>query len=515
MPTAKEQLVLEARKKLEHNILLFSKFTSPGTHVVKSPSFHYELAEIYENPRYNRVNIIAPRGHAKSSLAKAMALHHLEYGPTKIKFILLVSKTQDHAIRLLNDIKSMIEYSPGYREVYGYKGKETARTWSKEEVELSDGSVILTRGASQQIVGLNHLGQRPTLVIYDDPEDHKNTLNKEQMEKTLRILMKDVEPCVDPMHGRIFVIGTPQREGCLIEKIKDMPNWITKHYDAIIDENKKKVLWPEWLPWDKLMEKKAAYEAINKLSIFYSEYRCQIISDEDQLFTPGDFRYWDGEFFFDESKQKFIKITHLGQKVKEELDWVVSWQELKEPIVEPVNVFMGVDPASSISDTADYSVIMPIAVDKNKKCYVLPFYRKRVKPMELAKAIIHYFQMYKPEKTNIETVGYQEMLRDYLKNESNVYIPGMEIKNNVRSPKSKRIETLQPFFYNKQILFKRNMPNLDELESELLLYPRSSHDDTLDGLFYAKKSIYIPTHEYGKKPVVIKRHQVLDGWAVA
>ena len=33
-----------------------------------------------------------------------------------------------------------------------------------------------------------------------------------------------------------------------------------------------------------------------------------------------------------------------------------------------------------------------------------------------------------------------------------------------------------------------------ELRDELLLYPRSKHDDLLDGLFYANKGIYPPNH---------------------
>ena len=81
----------------------------------------------------------------------------------------------------------------------------------------------------------------------------------------------------------------------------------------------------------------------------------------------------------------------------------------------PVNVFMGVDPASSVRKTADYSVIMPVAVDENNNRYILQYYRQRATPMQLAESIIEYFKIFKPVKVRVESVGYQEMLREYLK----------------------------------------------------------------------------------------------------
>ena len=161
----------------------------------------------------------------------------------------------------------------------------------------------------------------------------------------------------------------------------------------------------------------------------------------------------------------------------------------------PVNIFMGVDPASSIRKTADYSVIMPIAVDKENNRYVLPYYRKRATPMKLAESIIQYFKMYKPSKVRIESVGYQEMLREYIRTrceEENIFISGLEIKESPRTSKSSRLETMEPYFAQGKMYMKKDML---ELKDELLLYPRGKHDDLLDGMYYAMKGIYKPSHE--------------------
>lgn len=155
---------------------------------------------------------------------------------------------------------------------------------------------------------------------------------------------------------------------------------------------------------------------------------------------------------------------------------------------------MGVDPASSTKRTADYSTVVSVAIDKHNNKYVLPYFRKRSTPMNLADSIIKQFKKYKPTKTRIESVGYQEMLREYLRQQSEeqgLFISGLEIKENPRTSKSSRLETLEPHFAQGKMYITPNMP---DLKNELLLYPRSKHDDLLDGLFYAMKGNYVPYH---------------------
>ena len=49
-----------------------------------------------------------------------------------------------------------------------------------------------------------------------------------------------------------------------------------------------------------------------------------------------------------------------------------------------------------------------------------------------------------------------------------------------------------------------------ELEDELMLYPRAKNDDLLDGLFYANKNAYIPSHSSKKE----KDKNKNDWWTV-
>lgn len=487
-------------EKLKDNVILFGKVVAPNMFSLPSPGFHYDLADIYHNDKIDRVVIEAPRGHAKSTLvAGIFVLHHLMFFPGT-KVILLVSRTEGHCIRLLNTIKDILDFSENFREIFGYWGRHSAKAWRDQEIELKDGSLIVARGMNQQIVGLKHKEQRPTLTILDDPEDETNTKTPESMETNLRILLKTILPGRDASKGRLFVIGTPQRAGCMVEVLRGMSGWESRIYDAIVDEQEKKTLWPELWPWEKLMQEKEALEAINRVSIFYSEYRCQIIGDEDQLFKPEYMRYWDGKYFVGENGEAYIEIQELGEPVKEKIEWEVKWTRLSEPEIVPINVFMGVDPASSIKQSADYSCIMPIGVDKEERRFVLPFFKARVSPMALAENIISKFLQYKPKKTTIETIGYQEMIRDYLSSDEvrakrGIHIPGLEYDDKTTKPresKSVRLESLEPLFANKKVYLKKGMT---DFENELFLYPRTRKSpDMIDAFYYANSKVWTPYH---------------------
>jgi len=465
---------------MQEDMLLFGRMVMPNMFSSESPPFHYSLTESLLDKDEKQINVIAPRGHAKSSVVAGIyPLFHLMFDKG-IKVIVLVSRTQSHATKLLGTIKDVLDYSQEFRYFFGYWGMQSARKWTNTEIELKDGSVIICKGTGQQIRGIKHGNQRPTLLILDDPEDENNTKTSEAMEYNLRWLLQSGVPSLDPLTGRICVIGTPQHERCMVETLKDMKGWKTLEFRP--DLEKKIALWDEVWPVDKLIQKKEELESINRLSVFYREYLCQIVGDEDNLFRKDDIQYYDGYIEQDEAGLSTLVLTNLnGEEVNER---------------RPVNIFTGVDPASSTKKTADYSVIFNIAIDDENNRFVLPYYRKRATPLNLADAIIRNFKHYNSTKTRIESVGYQEMLRQYIKEESEkqgLFIPGLEIKENPRTRKSYRLESLQPLFANKRVFIKKDM---QALQDELLLYPRGKHDDLLDGFFYANKNSYRPSHSY-------------------
>ena len=103
-------------------MILFGKVVMPNMFSVESPDFHYDIAKTLMNRSHKQINIIAPRGHAKSSIVGGVyPLYHIMFdkGP---KLIVLVSRTQDHAVKLLGTIKDVLDFSPQFRQLFGYWG---------------------------------------------------------------------------------------------------------------------------------------------------------------------------------------------------------------------------------------------------------------------------------------------------------------------------------------------------------------------------------------------------------
>ncbi len=495
--------IKKIRQRLSVDMLLFGKYTIPEMFTEPSADFHREVADLLIDPEIKKLLIMAPRKHAKSSLVACVhALHHIMFfkGP---KVVVLVSKTQGHAKRLLGTIKDVLDHGTMFRKIFGYWGRYSASEWSSSQIILKDGTLVIALGTGQMVVGLKQVHQRPTLILLDDPEDMENTKTHEALRHNIRWLLKSLLPTLDTKRGSIVVIGTPQCEGCMILKLFKLPGWTTRHYDSIIDEDTHEVLWPEGCSYEFIMGEKKDAEAAGELSVWYSEYRCTIISDEEQLFKPEYNRFYRGWFESSKIGKAYMHITHRADKKAD-----LGKGKLEKEEIIPVNPFMGVDPASSESRRADPSVNFPGCVDKDWNIYLLPYYRKRVPPTEHCRAIVEYYEKYYPLKTTIEATGYQEALRNILrtfshlwtKDHNPVFIPGLEAKVLPREKKTKRHKSaLHIHFYQRHVYLLEGM---ETLESELSMWreDKTKIDDLMDGFYYMLLKAYPPIHEYeGKK----------------
>ena len=453
---------LEAIEKLQTNLLLLGKVIAPATFSLPSPPVHKKIVAYLLDKSLKFLDIIAPRGIAKTTIVTLLIIHHLflDDEPGR-KFVVIISKTQAHAKSILSTIKEILAYSAGFKQLFGYQGEHVSKIWRDDAIVLSNGNGITTRGTGQPMRGINLNSQRPTLIIVDDPEDENNTKTKEAMDGNLMFILQSVTPSVDAKRGRVIVIGTPLHELCIVQRLSTMSSWTHVFFQNCIEKGI--ALWEESRSLQWLIDKKNELADHGLVRSYYQEYECELIAGVDSMFKSEYIEFYDDN----------TKLTWNDND---------CFLQFESGMTIPVNVYMGVDPASSIQQSADYSTIVPIAVDSKMNIYVLPYFRKRVQPMDLADSIENHYLMYKPNLTTIESVGYQEMLRQYMR--TRIFIPGLEIKENPRQNKSSRLEMLQPFFAQHKIFLKRNMK---ELIDELIMFPKGKHDDLLDGLYYAVK----------------------------
>lgn len=462
---------------MRQNINLFASICLKETVFERTPEFHSEVYHALQGrgPEFRKVLTVLPRGHAKTTIAGKIYPLHTALFAQKPEIIVLVSKTQGHAKRLLRWIKDKLN-SDTLRYWFGDYGESTARSWASDEIILKNNVMFVALGMGQQIRGITHSDARPTIIVVDDPEDDENTRTEESMSNNLDWLLGEADYALDPHTGKLIVIGTTIRDGCMVLRLREASGWHVIWKPAITNFERREVLWPERFPFDRLMADKRDKESVGKGNQWAREMQLEIMSSVEQIFRPDDIDpfFYNGEF--EALPNRPWGILKIGDRKI------------------PVNVFMGVDPASSLSKRADYSVVFPIGMCAKGHIWCLPYHRERMQPMQLGEKILKMGDQYRPIKANVESVQFQEMLRQYVYDEmrkkadaGGFWIAGLDAKNLPRGEKTQRLEGMQHYFTTHRVHLLEGM---NDFRQELVGFPRSAHDDTLDAFFLAVKGAY-------------------------
>jgi len=449
---------------------------------VPSAEFHKTICTDYLEKKSDRFCYIAPRGHAKSSIvAGVIALHHIEYADHDQKVILLVSKTLSHAEGLLDTLKNILSGEDGdglYASHFGRRDRHNCRRWGKSRIELPNRTTIIAKGTGQQVVGLKKDSQRPTLIIFDDPEDMENTKTAESMEYNLKWLLQSIMPAKDP-RGLVILIGTPQHELCMVETIMKMKGWVSRRWQALSGEgwendySKAKALWPERHPVEAMIREYESSLSIGMASAFYREYQCVVVGDGDRKFTlrmmkhyrldkienAGGVRVLHGRYFsFDPGAKEYVPGTKFQYAI---------------------TVQAGIDLASTVTSRSDFSVNFFWGLTACRKLFVLEFDRFRHHPLETAKRLKKRLLHWQPDWVYIEQQGFQVMIRDTLRQSMNINFPGMGNKITYSDKKEDRVySALQPHYAAGNVFHP--VKEDTNLRNELLMFPRGATDDIID-----------------------------------
>ncbi len=474
-----------------NDIQYFASLCLPSAVKKKIPPFHDKIYADLLNDELKFLLIAAPRGSAKSTLgsliyvmwllARKHAVIWLRANGYTIEgdfddlYIILVSEAQGQSKNFLSRIKYHLEISRPLRALIGDLGEDTARTWREDEIKLADGTRIVAVGTKQRIRGVITEDSRPSHVIVDDFESEQNAATEEAMYKNLKWMTEAVMPSMRG-DGKMVVIGTVIHEECFLMKAraddidnKEQPGTWKVHWYQIIDEDTGKSIWPEEYPMGRIQAIKNRYMRLTgSLNGFYQEYM-NIPQNPDE--APF--------------KDKYIR--HHSYKYRYTVEYgSVLYKTLGDgsEVVIPINVYLGIDPASSLSKTADYFVIIAVGVDEDRNLYIINIFRKREDPALHVERIFEFVDRYHPNKTTIETTGYQEALRANCKQrmkDEKRYIRGLESGFKPRQPKDARLESLVPLFAQGKVFLRHED---DIFEAEVLAYPKGKKDQ-LDAFWLA------------------------------
>jgi predicted phage terminase large subunit-like protein len=482
----------KALEKLYHNMALFGKICFPTAIRSSTPPFHHELYKALQNRGKRRVLAAAPRGTAKSTVFSLIfPMHQIAFKKSNEEvFIVIISESQTQSINFLSRIKYHLTHTKGFSDVFGDLGPNTASRWTNTDIILANNARIVAVGTGQRVRGFITGDTRPTAIIIDDFESELNAATSEARAKNRKWITEAVIPSLAD-GGRILMVGTVISEDCFLYWAKDSPTW-TVLWTAITNDDGSPV-WPERFPADRIKEIRQEYESVGNITGFYQEYMNIAQAPDDAPF-----------------KDKWLKLHHYDFERIEGQNCLV--REIgEEKKVIPVDLYTGVDPASSLNPRADFFVIATIGKDNDDNVYIVDLFRAHLNPSEQPDKIIEIFKKFRPRKMKIETVAYQEALRQSVRKrmlEENLYIPGLEKGYKPRTRKSERLISMVPVFAKGRFFFR---PQDDIAQAEFLSYPRGKHDDIMDAIWMALDNAKpCRLKSVGKQEKTNKKKKLLD-----
>lgn len=414
----------------------------------------------------HRVNIIAPRESAKTTILVMFLTWVIAKDPLKTHFIGSVSAGQ--AEDRLSMIRELIETNERFRNVFPHIHIDGRRTNNKSEFTVwsSEGGLdyngyrtnVSLKGdmknpticafgiGSSQVIGKRFSG----IVCCDDLHSDANSATAALRQKVEDWFNRTLLPCVKE-EGRVAVICTrwapDDMSGRIAEKVDlyGQPLWHTIEIPAINKAGES--YWPEYWPVAKLQNKQAEV----------------------------------GEVMF----QLMFLNNPLGMSSN-----MFKLEMLRKPLPVPLpefkSVVISVDLAILEKSSSDYSVFAAIGRDAKPKyydMYILDLLRARISSERVIDELIEFCDRMSREYT-IEAVLFENQaltlssFNEFRGRESN-YKPKLVP---LKGDKGARLFGVSLKAQRGGLFINQDMPTHAALISELIGFPKTEHDDIVDAV---------------------------------
>lgn len=359
----------------------------------------------------------------------------------------------------------------------------------------------MSYAAGQNLRGVRHGKDRPTLIIADDLEDKLQVASEEQRSK-LRDWFNSTLMKAGTPDTNVIVVGTVFHHDALLANLLDpakSPGWKGLRYKAVEQFSGRADLWERW---GAIMRSQAVYEgatgpeaaakflAANTVtmhadvrvlwpeqysylelmqtrlregeSTFAAEFQNEPLDPEHCLFSRSKMVFWDDQH---ESPEKLL--ASLGHY----------------PGGNRAGFFYGAcDPSLGGNPTkGDYSAIVILFKPfRGETKYVIAADLARRTPDETIEKILEYAKIYRLTNFGIESNQFQKVMVDNLRSRARakgISMPINSIKN--RANKQQRIAALETEVNQGLIVFaRRHLLMMEQLRS----FPLGKHDDGPDAL---------------------------------
>ncbi|HDR1196564.1 phage terminase large subunit [Pasteurella multocida] len=474
------EAVLSRREKVLDPVSGFDFFVNNYfPHYVRSASrsaLHHFLFEqlplLLQKPTSVHLAVAAPRGEAKSTIVSQLfSLYCLV--TQKKRYVLIVMDSIDQAYPMLEAIKVELEFNQRLRIDFP-ESTGQGRVWQAGTIITSANQKVQVAGSGKKLRGLRHGAYRPDLVVLDDIENDEQVRSPEQRNKLHDWLKKTVLP-LGSADGKldIIYIGTILHYDSVLNRTLSSKAWLTAKFKALIKMPDDMSLWDKWEDF-YLNEGEAVADAFYYANKDAMDAGAIISWAARPLLVLMKIRARDGHSTFDSEYQN-DPVSGDDAIFANSIQY---WTELPANLI----YFGALDPSlGKAGASRDPSAILIGGYHRETgKLYVIEAQVKKRVPDLIIEDVIRLHKQYKCQRWFVETVQFQEFLKDELVKRSaqrGFPVPATAIKPN--TDKMLRIESLQPHIANGLILLHSSQSTLI---AQLRHFPKADHDDGPDAL---------------------------------
>lgn len=411
--------------------------------------FHDEWHAAWDE--FQRVMIIAPRDHAKTSNVVGRAIWELGRDPNlRIK---IVCATDARAKERLFEIALNIDKNPRVREVFPNLKAEEDAPWNAHKIIVQ--RTARHRDASVEALGITSTatGGRADLLIADDVVDRRNALSFPALKEQIKQAWKsDWTNLLEP-DSRVWYICTLWSPTDLSHELMDNKAYTVLRYDI---DGRFGSIWPGKWPEIAL---RLRYDEIGSIE-FNRAFRNQAIDLESTLISPDWFVFRD----LSEDDEFLDRVN--------EMTFLTSYDSAGSP---------------TGNKNQDYSASAPIAIDIDRsKIYIMDAWHARKSIKRVAEMVWTEYEKYDPFRILIEKVG-QATLDEWVLND-HPELDGIVEVTKPRVNKFQRLMGTTPLLEKGQIIFNSHLdphrpewsPARGNIYDELVDFPFGKHDDMAD-----------------------------------
>lgn len=440
---------------------------------------------IFPFMRGRKLNVIAPRGAAKSTWVELACLY-FALNKTE-RFIAYLSDTEGQAEGHINNIQKFIHSSPKLQEHYHSQLKGS--WFNKGEIEIN-GCRILCGSRGTKIRGERHGVDRFSLIILDDVQSIKDIISKTHRDHAITWMDQEVFPAGDESTN-VISIGTAIHHDGVVNVLGRRADWTHQLFRAL-ELPVRMDLWGEFEKYLFDYTLKDRMEAARK---FYYDNESEMLIGAKSLWPDRqDFSVLNLMLKRANNGHKAFEAEYQGNPVNlKACEWPSEYFEGGDIFFRewPKDLYMKVvalDPSKGIEKKGDWSAFTCLGFAQDGKIYAdVRMYR--LPTTELVQQGFELIREFERETGGpidafgCETEVFQSLLlKEYerklheMGRVINTY--GIPTKN---VPKVIRIRRLTPYLAKRMLSF-RLTKDMEECLRQMVEFPQGDYDDGPDSI---------------------------------